>query len=108
MSSAARWQAAQAVESDLDGKLRFRLDEGELGFVDRLLTPNEPATYEAVVAEIRPMLNDLYGRDSYTLTQASDDPRRTLTILLRANPAPSLSTLFAACKRAAGQGRRQQ
>jgi hypothetical protein len=85
----------QAVESDLDGKLRFRFDECELSFVDRLATPNEPAQYDAVVAEIRPVLDELYGQNKYTLTRASADPRRALSILLRAEPAPSLATLLA-------------
>jgi hypothetical protein len=81
----------QTLESDLAGGLRFQLDEAELSLVDRLATPNEPAVYEAASAEIRPALDEFYGRDNYTLTRASEDPRHTLTMVIRAKQPPTLA-----------------
>jgi hypothetical protein len=86
----------QVLEADpvLEDGIHFRLDEAELAFVDRLRTPNQPAVFDAVVAEIRPVLDALYGHNQYTLTRASDDPRRALTIHLSAVNTPALSTLL--------------
>ncbi|HMN27541.1 MAG TPA: hypothetical protein PKE45_05240 [Caldilineaceae bacterium] len=78
----------QALESDLTGGLRFKLDEAELSLVDRLATPNNAENYATASAEIRPVFDELYGHDNYTLSRASDDPRRTLTLVIQAAASP--------------------
>jgi hypothetical protein len=83
-------------EPELAGQLRFRLDEAELSFVDRLNTSNQPEVYDQVVAEVRPVLDQLYGPAGYTLARASEDARRALTIQIRANQTPTTTGLLAA------------
>jgi hypothetical protein len=72
------------VEPDLTGRIRFKLDEAELTFVDRLRTPNRPEVLAALAPAIQTALDALYGRDNYTFTQTSMDPRRTLAIHIKA------------------------
>jgi hypothetical protein len=89
----------QALEADAaQSGLRFRLDDAELGFVDRLYTPNQPAVFDAIVDEIHPALDAIYGREGYTLTRLSDDPRRALAIGVQAKTAPTLSVLLERAK----------
>jgi hypothetical protein len=85
----------QALEEDLDGALRISTNEAALSILDRLYFPNQAAVYAAVVEEIRPVLDALYGQNGYALAQASQDPRHALTILLTANERLPLATLLA-------------
>lgn len=85
----------QALESDpaLDG-LRFRPDEAELTFVDRLRTPNQPEVFDQLSTEISPVLDALYGADTYTIERATEDPRAALALRIQANRAPALPQLL--------------
>jgi hypothetical protein len=85
----------QMLLADLAEPVHFQLDEVEIGLLDRLRLPNAPAVVDAVMAEIRPVLDELYGQNGYTAAPASEDPRRALTIHVRAQEAPALETLLA-------------
>lgn len=87
--------SCQTLVEDLAEPVRFQLDEVEFGLLDRLRLPNEAAVFDRVVAEIRPVLDELYGQAAYTLARVSEDPRRALSIHLRAQEAPTLETLLA-------------
>jgi hypothetical protein len=89
----------QALVADLAEPVHFKLDEAEISFLDRLRLPNEATVFEAVVAEIRPVLDDVYGQNRYTIAPTSEDPRRALTIHVHAQEAPALETLLARLQR---------
>lgn len=85
----------QAVEQDsgLNGRVQFRAEEAELTFLDRLRAPNEDAVYASVEAEVKGVLDTIYGVGNYTLTRASTDRREPLTLHIRANSV-DLGTLL--------------
>lgn len=80
-------------DDTLGGHIRFAAGEAELSFVDRLRTPNQQDVYDALVGDVRSVLDELYGPDGYSVAQSSADERRVLTIHIRATAAPALSTL---------------
>lgn len=85
----------QALITDLAEPLHFKLDEVEISFLDRLRMPNEVRVFDAAAAEIRPVLDELYGQDEYRVVRVSGDSRRALTLHVRTQQAPALETLLA-------------
>jgi hypothetical protein len=72
------------------------VDEAELTFVDRMRTPKQPEFFAALTPAIQTVLDALYGRDNYTLTQASSDPRQALAIQIKAHrPGATIAGLLA-------------
>lgn len=95
-------QALEA-ESELAGRIRFALDEAELTFVDRLRTPNKPEVFAELTPVLHTVLDALYGLGNYTLSQASTDPRRALTIHIQTRPeGATISSLLARLQSASG------
>ncbi|HEX4794937.1 MAG TPA: hypothetical protein VH370_14145 [Humisphaera sp.] len=62
-------EAAAKLEEEvaLRGKLRFRTDEISFRIYDRLLAPNEPATFEQVKPALQKFAEKLYGGAAFTL-----------------------------------------
>lgn len=76
----AAHHAASLIEEEpaLEGKLRFRKDELLLICNDRLLTPNDSATFEA----LQPVLSKVFG-DNRSFTHASAGTTDRLTIRVK-------------------------
>jgi len=77
-AAAARLEAAP----ELAGALRFNRRELELSVNDRLLVPNEPATYRAVLPELQDSCRELLGKGA-EFTYGQGDPRERFTIGVR-------------------------
>ncbi len=76
------------TEEEVAGRLQFKRTEAELTLVDRLNTPNQPEVLEAVAGEIQTVLDEIYGPGTTTVSRASEDPRRALTVHIQATSAP--------------------
>ena len=74
-TAAARLEAAP----ELAGALRFNRRELELSINDRLLAPNEPKTYQAVLPELQEPCRELLG-DGTAFAYGQGDPRERFTI----------------------------
>ena len=74
-TAAARLEAAP----ELAGALRFNRRELELSINDRLLAPNEPETYQAVLPELQEPCRELLG-DGTAFAYGQGDPRERFTI----------------------------
>lgn len=70
----------------LQGKLDFESRAFELGVNDRLLAPNNQATYASLSPEIGCFCDGLFGRNNYSVTHQTD-PRRRFSILVQ-TPLP--------------------
>ncbi|HVB33249.1 MAG TPA: hypothetical protein VNJ52_02565 [Patescibacteria group bacterium] len=70
--------ACQRLESDprLGGKIRFGGREWEFFANDRLLTPNQDASRQALQPELGTFLRKLFADKPYSLRYNLDDPRR--------------------------------
>ena len=84
--------AAQTLAADpvWQGRLAFRNDEVEVGFQDRLRTPNTPETWVFLEQEVGQFFTDLFPDTSFHAARVSDDPRRPFSLQLQAPEAPSL------------------
>jgi hypothetical protein len=91
----AALSASQRLQQDmrLNGKLNFNGQDIEIFINDRLLAPNTPATREALRPEFQAFAERLFGGSEYSLSFGSEsfsssaesaDPRRLLTVFLRA------------------------
>ena len=81
------------AEASLQGKLRFNGQDMEISINDRLLAPNREETREKLKPEFQNFGNKLFGAGRYSLTYNSD-PRRLLTVSLRASqPTPVVDLL---------------
>src|SRR5262249_27389177 len=54
-------KACHLLESEAALKLKFRTDEAEIRFADRLQFPNQPEAFERVKSDIQAVLTALYG-----------------------------------------------
>ena len=81
-------QAAALIEDDpaLDGRLRFEGDALEFVANDRLLAPNNEASFEQMRAALTPLLTQLYPGATYSLSRRAD-PLERLTVSVKA-PGP--------------------
>ena len=93
-------EGCQSTESatHFETPIRFRTDEIELTFPDRLNTPNQAEQYALLQSEIQPIIESIYGDTPIQIEQANrdhrDDPRRALTLRINASGAPNISTLL--------------
>ena len=85
---------ALAIERDGRTGLQFSAAEIELQFFDRLRTPNDQDTFEALCNEVRPVFASLNGEPTIEWI-SGDDPRKPASILLRTPGNLDLSTLLA-------------
>ena len=90
--------ACHLIETDAPGKqkkpLRFRADEVEVRFADRLHFPNQPQTFALVQNDLSGVISEIYGNLPVNLAQVEGDTRQMFTINLRAQGAVSVATLL--------------
>ena len=91
------FKAARLLEEDasLGGTYRFRTDELEIAFPDRLRMPNEEASLERVRGDLARSLTGIYGVDDVGLTWTRDDARLPFSVHVSIESAPSLDKLAA-------------
>ena len=86
----AALNACQRLEEEpgLEGKLRFNGQDVEVFINDRLLAPNQEERREKLRPEFQKFADRLFGAGRYSLSY-NDDPRRLLTVFLKASqPVP--------------------
>lgn len=89
-------EAAQTIEGEraLEGHVKFRTDEVEVTFADRLHIPNEPETLDLLREEILAVLTKLYREVDITLERINQNPKQPFALRIDAPNAPSLATLL--------------
>lgn len=87
--------ASQFLENDLTFKpaLKFRADEIEIRFVDRLRLPNRPESFGLVEGSLRAVLADLYAGHAIDITPVQQDPRELFTVKVQSESAVSIAGL---------------
>jgi len=80
-------------DSSLSGKLKFRGEDLQLIFNDRLLTPNTDDTFRALEPDLNAFLNRLYSGTPYLLKRHSD-PRERLTLDVKAEKGFGVNELL--------------
>ena len=88
--------ACRRLEEDasLAGRLRFAGDELLLGLDDRLLAPNDAATFAAWEQGARPVLARLHGDEPFTLEHLAD-PRACFRVRVRVGRPVRVADLLA-------------
>lgn len=89
--------AAHLLEQDaaLDGRFRFRTDELEFIFADRLRLPNREESFDLVREDVRSAVHALYGVDDVEVSWTRDDPRMPLAVTAKIAASPAVSELAA-------------
>mgnify|MGYP001157244609 FL=1 len=82
------------AEPCLEGQITFLTGEAELTFLDRLRTPNEPATFDALHESVRGVVGELYGDLDIGLESINEDPGQCFAIRITTLCAPDLATLI--------------
>jgi hypothetical protein len=91
----AALRAADAIERDGGAGVRFGTDALVIQVIDRLAAPNDRASYRAAVAELTPLLTDLYGEKHEVVHASEADPRQLLAIQVTARDAAPAAELAA-------------
>ena len=89
------FQAAVVLEAEqtLSQPVRFRTDEIEITFMDRLHTPNTAETFHALRDDIDASLRSFAPDSTIELRPAYSDERYPFTVSAFFSPAPRLRTL---------------
>ena len=89
--------ACQALseEESLKGQIHFRTDEAEIAFPDRLRTPNQAETFEALRGAIQEVLAELYPGTKIELERVEGESRGPLTVHAKVPEAVELDRLVA-------------
>jgi hypothetical protein len=85
--------ACKVLEAERSLKLKFRTDEAEVRFVDRLELPNTPESLAAVKDALGGVLAEVYGAP-VSIAPLSSDPRHVLALGVRAEQARGLDALL--------------
>jgi hypothetical protein len=82
--------ACQLLEADpsFTPRLKFRADEIEIRFPDRLRLPNQSESFDLVKDDVAAVLSELYGTDTVNFAPVSHDPRYLFAIAVQ-NPGTS-------------------
>lgn len=67
-------------EETFQGKIKFAKNKLQFIVNDRLLSPNDAATYERLLPQFADALAKVFGQRDYQFSRASD-PRKRLTIV---------------------------
>ncbi|HWE96501.1 MAG TPA: hypothetical protein VG269_21240 [Tepidisphaeraceae bacterium] len=91
----ATLEAAARIEQDprTADHAKFRTDEFLFRIYDRLLGPNEPATFAAVKADLESVVSELYGNPPRAL-EFTPDPQSLFEVLVKTGSSPSVETLL--------------
>ncbi|HLY27739.1 MAG TPA: hypothetical protein VKQ72_15445 [Aggregatilineales bacterium] len=81
------------AEPELKGKIKFRTDEAEIRFLDRLQLPNRPESLDLVQSNVQAVLSEVYGDAPASFERIGDEPRHVLTLAVRAPGAAPVAAL---------------
>jgi len=95
LSAAAKACLKLEQEPELEGKLRFGGDECEISVNDRLLAPNNDATWEGLKPDLARVLDSLWGAGAYELRRTGE-ARELLTAIAKASDEQALGKLVRA------------
>ena len=88
--------AAEKMQEDenLKGRLKFRTDEIAVGFNDRLIAPNSPAT----IAEYHPLVTAFFTKvfpgEKITAEPSSKSPKELIDLRVKSSGAASIAELI--------------
>lgn len=82
------------AESSFHPRLKFRTDEIEFRFPDRLQLPNTPESFAQVRGDLRTVLDELYGEEAAFALPVKQDARYVLTVRARADVETSVNKLL--------------
>ncbi len=87
--------AAQLLETEpsFDPRPRFRADEIELRFPDRLQYPNTPESFTAIKDDLRAVFTEVYASDSVEIAPVEQDSRYLFTVNVQSEAAFRISEL---------------
>jgi hypothetical protein len=86
-------EAAQRLEEDLPGKIKFRTDEFAFRIYDRLLGPNTSETFAAVKSDLESFVKDLYGSTPSSL-DFHPSLQSLFEVTVKAPASPEIATLL--------------
>src|SRR5688572_24423113 len=79
------------TETVFDPRLKFRTDEVEIRFADRLNLPNKPESFDLVKNDLQTVLAELYGDRSIQLAPVAQDDRYLFMVTARIESAPGIA-----------------
>lgn len=82
------------AEISLQPRLKFRANEIEIRFPDRLKLPNNSASFDQVKADLQSVLAELYGADNIHYAPIQQDPRHLFTVEVRGEGVAGISDLI--------------
>jgi len=82
------------TEPTFTEKLKFRTDEVEVRFVDRLQFPNKPETLALIRDDLQAILAEVYGDARFSFAQVSNDPRMAFTVGVRVETPVEVAALL--------------
>jgi hypothetical protein len=82
------------TESSFHPRLKFRTDEFELRFPDRLQLPNTPESFALVRGDLRAVLDELYGEEAAFALPVKQDARYVFTVRVRADVDTTINKLL--------------
>ncbi len=88
--------ACELLEKDtsFEPRLKFRTDEIEIRFADRLQLPNRPESFDLVKNDLAIVLAELYGNNTARFAPVQQDARHIFTIKVQGESAVGISDLF--------------
>jgi hypothetical protein len=94
--------ACQLLEAEpsFNPRLRFRADEIEIRFADRLQVPNRPESFDLVKDDLSSVLTELYGGSVFNFAPVSQDSRYLFTVNVQNEGKTSITELFSSVKQA--------
>ena len=81
-------------ESSFQPRLKFRADEIEIRFPDRLQLPNQPESFALVRDDLRAVLDELYGEEGAYALPVRQDQRYLFTVGVHADAETSINKLL--------------
>lgn len=86
-------KAADLLEQDaaFSPALRFKADEIEVRFVDRLQFQNTPETFEAIKTDAEAVISAFYGTHPITIEAVQGDPRELFAVRVLAEGVTGLA-----------------
>jgi hypothetical protein len=88
--------ACELLEKDttFEPRLKFRTNEIEIRFADRLQLPNRPESFDLVKNDLETVLAEVYGNNTVHFAPVQQDARHIFTIKVQGEGAVGISDLF--------------
>jgi hypothetical protein len=88
--------ACELLEADptFSPRLKFRADEVEIRFADRLQLPNQPESFELIKDDLEAVLGELYGAAPVQFEPVQQDSRYLFTVKVQAEAVVGIADLF--------------